>query len=158
VVPTLLDLGASSGHYSEVLQLRGFDCIYRAADYSENFRKLARLLYPTVEFDICDARELPYLDGAFDIVLSSGCILHILEYEDAIREAVRVARRYVIFHRTPVAEKTAFFQKLAYGVPCLEIHFSEGVLFDIFDDLRLDLVAVTQIGDTNHKTYLFEKQ
>lgn len=158
VVPTLLDVGASSGHYKEVLQLRGFDCIYRAADYSENFKKLAEFLYHDIEFDVCDAINLPYLDESFDIVLSSGCILHVLDYGEAISEAVRVAKKYVIFHRTPVAGRTTYFEKLAYGVPCLEIHFSQDELFEIFDGLNLDFVTSVVIAGTNQKTYLFEKQ
>src|SRR5688572_10950142 len=87
--PTLLDVGASSGYYSEVLKIAGFPCRYTGCDYSEHFQRIAQKLYPGVAFDVADARKLPYPDSSYDIVLHGAAIMHIREYPCAIAEAAR---------------------------------------------------------------------
>src|SRR6185436_8101530 len=93
----LLEIGCSSGFYSEVLRIKGIDTAYRGCDYSRAFVALARQCYPAVPFDVEDAVDLTYASGTFDIVVSGGCILHIADYEKAIAEAARVSRQYVVF-------------------------------------------------------------
>ena len=44
----------------------------------------------------------PTPDGAFDIVFNGVSLMHIIDYQAAIREAARVASRYCIFHTVPV--------------------------------------------------------
>lgn len=131
---TLLEIGCSSGYYSEVLEIGGISLKYSGCDYSASFIELARSYYPDVDFYVCDARALPFKDSSFNIVISGCCILHIREYERAIQEAVRVSSRYVIFHRTPILTNnaTTFYTKHAYGVEMLEIHFNEKELCNIF--------------------------
>jgi hypothetical protein len=97
--PTLLDVGASSGYYREVLQVSGYPVRYTGCDYSRTFQRLAISIYPDIDFDIADAASLPYHDDSFDIVLHSAVIMHMHLYAQAIQEAVRVAKRYIIFHR-----------------------------------------------------------
>lgn len=131
---TLLEVGCSSGYYSEVMTIGGSTLAYTGCDYSEALVRLARECYPELSFDLEDAARLTYRDKAFDIVVSGCCLLHIPEYELAIAEAARVARSAVIFHRTPVLENAAteFFRKQAYGVETIEIHFSETELLELF--------------------------
>src|SRR5438876_845430 len=114
----LLEIGCSSGYYAEVLASRNARVDYRGCDFSPLFIDLARKCYPTVQFDVQDARSLSYGSAEFDVVVSGCCLLHIFEYEKAIAEAARVARKYVVFHRTPVLHhsRTRFFTKEAYGV------------------------------------------
>lgn len=141
----LLEIGCSSGYYSEVLRLRGLDRIaYRGCDYSPAFVQLARECYPDTPFDVGDATALTYDAGAFDIVVSGCCILHIADYDKAIAEAARVSRKYVVFHRTPVlhAGGPVYYTKLAYGVETLEIHFNEQSLVDAFARHGLKPVAI----------------
>ncbi len=78
------------------------DVRYAGCDYSDAFIGLARQTYPMLRFDVEDATALKYGDNAFDIVISGCCLLHIPEYEAAVAETARVARRYAIFHRTPM--------------------------------------------------------
>lgn len=161
--PTVLDVGASSGYYREVLQTAGFRFIYRGCDFSEHFKQLAERLYPGIAYDVADARNLKYDENSFDIVLNSAVIMHTLEYEQAIRETALVAKHYVIFHRTPISGgPTRFWQKEAYGVPCLEIHFNEAELFRLFDKAGLELVQqVSVFWDDGHRfghnAYLLRK-
>jgi ubiquinone/menaquinone biosynthesis C-methylase UbiE len=166
--PMLLDIGASSGYYGEILRhLLGFRIRYRACDFSDQYRALAMELYPDIHFDVEDACSLSYHDDSFDIVLHSACIMHIYDYYQAIREAARVANDYVIFHRTPVHQTrvpwttTRFFSKKAYGVECLELEFDETELLELFNHYGLNLIhqatIFTNSDGSMHRTYLLGK-
>jgi SAM-dependent methyltransferase len=162
--PTLLDVGASSGFYREILRIGGFACDYTACDYSEEYERLAKRLFPGIAFKVGDARALPFDDSSFDCVLSGCCLLHIADYEKVIAETARVAKYYTVFNRTPIltADETTFFEKHAYNVPTLEIHFSEAELLGLFDKYGLSLVASEDVffdEETHygHRTYLLRK-
>lgn len=146
-VESLLEIGCSSGYYSEVFEIAGIPMKYTGCDYSKSFIEMARAYYPSNDFCICDARTLPFEDSSFHVVISGCCILHIREYTLAIKEAVRVSSNYVIFHRTPtLAQKeTTFYTKSAYGVEMLEIHFNENELRDIFYQNNLSVVKTVPI-------------
>lgn len=162
--PSLLDVGASSGYYSEVLKIGGFQCRYHALDYSEEYLRLASELFPGILFYLDDAEHTRIADGCFDIVLHSACLMHLTDYAEAISEAARMSSGYVVFHRTPVVfdGETVAYQKDAYDVPCLEWHFNEYELFTLFSDNGLEVVREETIfRDTDmqysHKTYLTKK-
>jgi len=141
---TLLEIGCSSGYYSEVLALRAIRAGYTGCDYSVALIQLARKLYPAIPFDVQDATNLGYSAGEFDVVISGCCILHIADYPRAISEAVRVSKQYVIFHRTPVFHRRGplFFTKKAYGIETFEIHFNEQKLIRLFQQQGLRVVDV----------------
>jgi len=139
----ILEVGCSSGYYSEVLSIAGLHLQYSGCDYSEPFIGLARERYPNLAFDVEDATALRYGDNSFDIVVSGCCLLHIPEYEMAIRETARVAGQFVVFHRTPVVfgQPTRYFRKLAYGVPTVEIHFNEPEFLALLGQHGLQLLS-----------------
>lgn len=146
---SVLEVGCSSGFYSEVFAVAGLPVDYTGCDYSTSFVDLARKSYPGLRFDIEDATALRYPDSAFDVVISGCCLLHIPEYEQAIAETARVAKRYAIFHRTPVVmgEPTKYFRKQAYGVETVEIHFNERELFLIFQQHGLELIETHTLNE-----------
>lgn len=157
--PRLLDVGAASGYYSEILRLAGFTFDYTGLDFSTTFKELAETLYPGIAFDVGDARALPYADHSFDAVLTSAVIMHVLEYPQIIKEVARVAKQFVIFNRTPVSvnKATSFWVKEAYGVPVLELAFNESELRGLFKDCGLTLMhseTVFWAHDSGHRTYL----
>lgn len=163
---TVLEVGCSSGYYSEVFAIKGLDVRYAGCDYSEAFVQMARRIYPALDFRVEDATALRYADASHDVVVSGGCLLHIPDYEAAIREAARVARRYVVFHRTPVLHRrpTTYFTKRAYGVKTVEIHFNEQELVQSFARHGLYVIDITTLdtdwrdGDAYAtKSYLCEK-
>lgn len=164
--PSVLEIGCSSGYYSEVLKIAGIDADYRGCDYSEGFIALARQRYPAVCFDVQDATQLGYKDGEFEIAISGCCLLHIPEYETAVAETARVASRYAIFHRTPVmiGQPNKTFRKLAYGVETVEIHFNEPEFLallarsglELMDTHTLDENLVQGVGSAS-RTYVCRK-
>ncbi len=164
VNPWLLEVGASSGFYSEILRLLDFPCQYSGLDYSEEYKRLAQELYPAIDFHVGDAKALPFPDGLFDVVVSGCCLLHIAEYPKAIAEAARVASKFVVFNRTPVLmdSPTEFYEKNAYGVRCIEIHFNHSELLDLFAMNGLELVSFEDVsqepeGAVRYRCYLLKK-
>lgn len=140
---SLLEIGCSSGFYSEVLEIAGLPMKYSGCDYSDAFIRLAREKYPAIEFAVEDATALHYSDHSFDVVVSGCCLLHIPEYVTAVRETARVARRYAIFHRTPVVwgQPEQWYRKQAYGVETVEIHFNEPDFLALLERNGLELLA-----------------
>jgi SAM-dependent methyltransferase len=171
VRPALLEVGCGSGYYSEVLAtLLPGGVQYIGIDYSDAMIARARVHYPSTAFDVGDATRLPHADRAFDIVFNGVSLMHIVEYQAAIREAARVSAQYCIFHTVPVFDdyRTTFLTKYAYGAPVVEMVFDKQELLSLCDEagLRLerewacipyDVAEVTGHHSTT-QTYLFSKR
>lgn len=142
---SVLEVGCSTGYYSEAFAKAGLCVKYEGCDYSPAFIELAREKYPETIFKVSDATNLAYGDAQFDIVVSGSCISHIVNHEQAIAEAARVANTWVIFHRTPVVHlsKTLFAKKTGYGVRMLSTLFNEERLVNLFRTHGLDVRRVT---------------
>lgn len=163
----ILEIGCSSGYYAEVLQIAGIHADYRGCDYAEGFIAMARERYPALAFDVQDATRLDYADGAFEVVVSGCCLLHIPEYETAVAETARVSSRYAIFHRTPVVigQPNKYFRKLAYGVETVEIHFNEPAFLALVARCGLELIGTHTLDEnviqgvgSATRTYVCRKQ
>lgn len=163
---SVLEVGCSSGFYSEVFEIAGLGVSYAGCDYSDAFIELARQKYPALRFDVEDATALKYGENAFDIVISGCCLLHIPEYEVAVAETARVACRYAIFHRTPVVlgQPNVYYRKQAYGVETVEIHFNEPQFLKLLDRQGLELIATYTLDefvqngvDSANRTYVCKK-
>ena len=130
----------------------------------------AREHYPTIDFNVGDATGLPCPDNAFDIVFNGVSLMHIIDYQAAIRESARVATRYCILHTVPVFSdhRTTYLRKYAYGAPVVEIIFGKQELMSLCEGagLRLeqewpcipyDVSEITGHHSTT-ETYLFSKR
>jgi ubiquinone/menaquinone biosynthesis C-methylase UbiE len=140
--PKVLEVGCGSGYYSEVFAtLLAGGVRYTGVDYSNAMIARARARLPSTAFEIADATRLPYADGAFDIVFNGVSLMHIIDYQAAIREAARVAAGYCIFHTVPVFHdyRTTFLRKYAYGAPVVEVIFSKQELMQLCRDAGLRL-------------------
>jgi SAM-dependent methyltransferase len=144
----ILEIGCSTGYLGKIFKIEKLGLDYEGCNYSKAFIKKARELYPELKFEIDDATSLSYSKDKFDIVISGCCILHILNFPKAISEAARVAKKYVIFHRTPVIhfQKTTYTTKRAYGVDMLEIIFNEGELVDRINLSGLAVMSTRMVG------------
>jgi ubiquinone/menaquinone biosynthesis C-methylase UbiE len=170
VHPRVLEVGCGSGYYSEVLStLLPEGVQYTGIDYSDAMILRARAYYPSAVFEVADATSLPYVDGAFDIVFNGVSLMHIVDYQAAIRDAARVASRYCVFHTVPVFDdyRTTFLRKYAYGAPVVEIIFGKQELMSLCmqSGLRLErewpCIPYDVCEFTGHhsstETYLFSK-
>jgi ubiquinone/menaquinone biosynthesis C-methylase UbiE len=86
---SLLDVGCGSGWFSQRAAHRG--ARVTSLDIGVRLLAEARRKCPTRPV-AADACQLPFPDGAFDVVISSECIEHTLDPERALREILRVAR------------------------------------------------------------------
>jgi SAM-dependent methyltransferase len=168
--PRVLEVGCGSGYYSDVFAtLLPGGVQYTGIDYSDAMIARARTHYPSTAFEVADATRLPYADRAFDIVFNGVSLMHIIDYQAAIREAARVASRYCIFHTVPVFAdyRTTFLSKYAYGAPVVEVVFSKQELMSLCQaaGLRLERewTSIPYDGSavTGHhsstETYLFAR-
>lgn len=140
--PRLLEIGCGSGYYSEILATLLADGIrYTGIDYSDAMIARAREHYPAVAFEVADATKLPYADQTFDIAFNGVSLMHILDYQGAIREAARIAR-FCIFHSVPVFDdyRTTYLGKYAYGAPVVEVVFGKRELMSLCGDAGLRLI------------------
>jgi len=146
----VLEIGCSSGYYSEVFKIAGLDVLYTGCDYSDAFIAMALQRHPGLQFDVQDATALKYADNAYDVVISGCCLLHIPEYQTAVAETARVTNRYAIFHRTPVVlgQPNKYYRKQAYGVEAIEIHFNEPHFLQLLVDSGLELLATYTLDET----------
>jgi SAM-dependent methyltransferase len=141
--PSLLEIGCGSGYYSEILaKLTDCKVQYTGLDYSRAAIARARKRYQTTEFEVGDATALPYADRSFDIIFNGVSLMHILNYDRAISEGARVARKAAIFHSVPVFHNhpTTYLHKYAYGSPVVEIVFGRAELLASFERNGLKLV------------------
>ena len=76
---SLLEIGCSSGFYSEIVDIAKLPLRYYGCDYAPAFIEMAYKKYPGVEFAVEDATALRYPTAGFDIVVSGCCLLHIPE-------------------------------------------------------------------------------
>jgi SAM-dependent methyltransferase len=166
--PRLLEVGCGSGYYSDVFAtLLAGGVRYTGVDYSDAMIAHARARSPSTAFEVADATRLPYADGAFDIVFNGVSLMHIIDYQAAIREAARVAAGYCIFHTVPVFRdhRTTFLRKYAYGAPVVEVVFGKQELMELCRDAGLRLerewpsIPYDVLEATGHhsttETYLF---
>lgn len=133
--PSLLEVGCASGYVRHVfdrLVPGGVD--YAGVDKSQALIDMARRNHPGVRFDAADAAQLPYPDASVDIVFNGVALMHIVDYSTAVVEARRVARRWCVFHTTPVLRRrpTTFLAKDAYGRPVAEVIVNEAELRLLF--------------------------
>jgi len=133
--PLVVEIGCGSGWNAEVLKrILGYPVRYIGADYSLGMVHHGKRHYPDASFLACDAAKLPFADASCDILLSGTALMHILEYQNAIAESRRVARRFGIFHTVTVHthRATTMLRKLAYGERVVELVYNESELIDVF--------------------------
>jgi len=169
--PSLIEIGCGSGYYSEVFATLLPDGVsYTGIDYSAAMIARARAQYPAVQFDVADATRLPYPDARFDVAFNGVSLMHIVDYQAAIREMARVASRYCILHTVPVFDdyRTTWLRKYAYGAPVVEIVFGRAELMSLCRESGLQLertwpcIAYDVSDVTGHRstteTYLFSRR
>lgn len=74
--------------------LSGVPCRYTGVDISNNMREIAKCKRPNENFIHGDIANMPYLESdSFDSVISlNGAFSHVLNYNDAINEFMRVIK------------------------------------------------------------------
>jgi SAM-dependent methyltransferase len=69
---------------------------YKGTDYSWAMIEQCKLHFLEGDFEVQDARKLNEKDRSWDAVVLMHCLDHLDDYQAAIREATRVAKKYVV--------------------------------------------------------------
>jgi trans-aconitate methyltransferase len=91
----ILDLGCGTGHLTAKIAEAGAQVV--GVDRSPEMIRQARLKYPSLRFEVMDAREIS-LDGPFDAVFSNATLHWIKEPERVIagvKKSLRAGGRFV---------------------------------------------------------------
>lgn len=122
----LLEIGCASGYNGAVLQKRFPELSYTGVDFSKELISFGKSKFQHLDLQVQDATHLDFPNGHFEIVVSGGVPQHIADWKSGIKESCRVARKYLIFHRTPITWwATKLFTKTAYDVTMFEWSFNE---------------------------------
>lgn len=170
----VLDVGCGTGEQLVIYQERGCD-VY-GIDLSISMLKVAKeKLGNETNLQNCDATELPFEDGVFDLVHSS-LFLHQLSPQARsamLSEAVRVMRpdgNLLLIDFRPVGEKTFKGQLIKYFISVVEFlagwehysnsrHFlSKGGIPVVTKDQHLRMRKEFVVGNGNLGIYLLQYQ
>jgi ubiquinone/menaquinone biosynthesis C-methylase UbiE len=89
----ILDVGCGTGYYCRIFHEMGFQPI--GVDFSKTAIAKAREKFPTLEFRVGDALDLPFDPSIFDVILSYGCSV-VSTYEiSKIQEYVRYLMTFI---------------------------------------------------------------
>ena len=86
----VLDLGSGPGNVAEVFAGRGAEVT--GADFSPQMVKVAQSRYPHISFKEANGEQLPFDDGAFDVVVCNYVVHHFARPEVVFREIFRVLK------------------------------------------------------------------
>lgn len=86
----VLDIGCGSGRLISELKL--FGATVTACDISPEMVKRTKKKFPTLEVVEGDMENLPFKDGAFDMVIATFVIVHLKDLEKAFDEVNRVLK------------------------------------------------------------------
>lgn len=95
-VEYILDVGCGTGPIYEIIKNHDeFNFMYKGTDYSQGMIEVCKKLFPEAVWEVEDARHLSEQDNSWDCVLLLHSLDHLDDYKAAIKEAARVARKYV---------------------------------------------------------------
>lgn len=94
---TLLDVGCGTGYFTRQFATDAAERKVVGADIDQDMLRFADgRSERSIGFVAADARQLPFRDRSFDLVVSVTALCFIEEEKQALREMLRVARRRVV--------------------------------------------------------------
>lgn len=97
VNPTsVLDVGCGEGFTLQRLIREGMGGKLEGIDYSKEAISIGKKLFPHLLLKQGSIYNLPYKDNAFDIVLSTEVLEHLENPKKALREILRVSKKYIL--------------------------------------------------------------
>jgi len=141
--PEMIEIGCGSGYYAEVFAHARLEVQYFGVDISAAMIGLAQAHYPQQSFAVADACALPFADRRFDVVMNGVSLMHILDWRQALAEARRVTRRFVLLHTLVLlpTRPTIVLVKSAYGRRVLEVIINEQALLDALERNGLRVIG-----------------
>lgn len=95
-VDSILDVGCGEGFTLNRLKENRIGKKLEGIEYLQAAIDLGKKTYPDIKIVKGDIYELPYKDNAFDLVLCTEVLEHLEKPQDAIKELVRVSKKYLV--------------------------------------------------------------
>ena len=95
-VDSILDVGCGEGFTLNRLKENGIGKKLEGLEYLQAAIDLGKKTYPDIKITKGNIYELPYRDNEFDLVLCTEVLEHLEEPEKALKELVRVSRKYLV--------------------------------------------------------------
>lgn len=97
VNPTsILDVGCGEGFSLNKLNENNIGEKLEGVDYSKEAISIGKKLFPNLSLKQDSIYNLPYKDNTFDIVLSTEVLEHLENPKKALREILRVSKKYIL--------------------------------------------------------------
>lgn len=93
---TILDAGCGEGITFKKLQDRGIGKKLVGFDSLDRAIIIGKKLYPKLHLEQGDIYKIKSPDSAYDVVICSEVLEHLERPEDALKELVRVSKRYIV--------------------------------------------------------------
>jgi SAM-dependent methyltransferase len=163
----VLDAGCGSAYYSEIVNFFVPGWIkYVGVDFNRGMLDMAQKFYPTLPLAYMDLQNLAIRDESFDLVMSGAVIVHIREWNLAVRELARLTRRWLLLHRTLVytdGRPTSVTIERHYDRDVYRVRINEGELLTLMSNLEMNLAIKCNAGEgelpvgQENNTYLFDR-
>ncbi len=95
-INSILDAGCGEGFTLDILQKHRIGKRLEGLEFSESAIALGKKHHPSLIFKQGSIYELPYKDNIFDLVVCTEVLEHLEDPQKALRELVRVSRRYLV--------------------------------------------------------------
>lgn len=135
----ILDVGSGNGYFAH--HLSKYTKVV-ASDISETLLKMN----PVTRKVKCDAENLPFKAGCFDVVLSSNLLHHVSNPKKVIREMHRVSREYVVLSDANRNNLFLFIFSLIKKQERGALKISIRYLQELIEALNMRLVVCTTMG------------
>ncbi len=114
----IIEIGCSSGYYSEIIAEVDKSIEYFGVDYSLDFLRMAKEIYPKKNFFAMDINNISIKNKSFDCVILGSVLQHIKDWKYGLRAVNQINTKTLIIHRQPIAYFTKSYLsiKRSYGV------------------------------------------
>lgn len=155
----ILDMGCGTGAFTSKLIKSNFDI--HGVDISPESIKLARKLYPQINFSVGDIENLLFFDDeSFDLITLSGVLHHFDNFENVISECYRLLKKkgrifaYDPNRQNPImwlyrCKNSPFYS--SKGVTPNEEPISKDLIHTIFSSFNFSEVNIYSISGVTYK-------
>lgn len=150
----ILEVGTNTGAQLQLLHNMGFRKLY-GIDVQAHALEKARQLAPGVELTPAEASDIPFGDDFFDVVFTSGVLIHISpeNIARAIREIHRCSGRYIWGYEYFSADYTPIRYRGRDGL-MWKANFPK-LYLDEFADLKLVKERKIRYRDSDNRDIMF---
>jgi SAM-dependent methyltransferase len=133
----VLDVGCGCGGFT--VKLSPYCGKITAIDFSQELidRCKKENPGPNITYLCMDGRDIHYPDGSFDLVMERSFLHHILEWEKALDEMIRVSSKYILIEE-PIDDPRSEEKRNAIYAQKLYLELQREVGYSHYQYIRID--------------------